>query len=60
MAYRSMYSYVWDLAEAGVISMADALRASDIHDISFYNYGHMRTARLDWMGEALAALELAE
>ena len=33
------------------------LHASGVEDLAFYNYGHLRRASLDWMGEALAALE---
>ncbi len=43
-----MFCYAWDLAESGVVSVADALRASGIEDVSFYNYGHLRKANLDW------------
>ncbi len=41
-------------------AVADAvatLHASGVEDLAFYNYGHLRRASLDWMGEALAALE---
>ena len=38
-----------------VIDGVAALIAAGIHDIAFYNYGHLRQASLDWMGDALAA-----
>ncbi len=38
-----------------VIDGVAALIAAGIHDIAFYNYGHLRQANLDWMGDALAA-----
>ncbi len=38
-----------------VIDGVAALVAAGIHDIAFYNYGHLRQASLDWMGDALAA-----
>lgn len=38
-----------------VIDGVAALVAAGIHDIAFYNYGHLRQASLDWIGDALAA-----
>jgi len=47
-----------DLAtRADVIAAVAALDAGGVEDIAFYNYGHLRQASLDWMGDALAALE---
>jgi len=34
VAYRAIYSYAWDLAEAGVASVADELRARHINTIT--------------------------
>lgn len=39
-----------------VIDGVAVLIAAGIHDIAFYNYGHLRQASLDWMGDALAAI----
>lgn len=36
-----------------VIAAVGALVAGGVRDISFYNYGHLRMASLDWMAEAL-------
>lgn len=43
------------VARQDVIDGVAALVAAGIHDIAFYNYGHLRQASLDWMGDALAA-----
>ena len=43
-------------ARQDVIDGVAALVAAGIHDIAFYNYGHLRQASLDWMGDALAAV----
>lgn len=40
-----------------VIDAVAALNDAGIEDVAFYAYGHLRTASLDWMGAALAALE---
>lgn len=40
-----------------VVDAVAALHAGGVEDLAFYNYGHLRQASLDWMGEALAALE---
>lgn len=40
-----------------VLDAVAALAAGGVEDLAFYNYGHLRQASLDWMGEALAALE---
>ena len=45
--------------EDQVIAAVRALHDGGVSDISFYNYGHLRAASLDWMGTALAALEVA-
>ena len=31
-----------------------ALAAGGVEDIAFYNYGHLRQASLDWIGQALS------
>ena len=47
-----------DLASReAVLDAVAALAAGGIEDLAFYNYGHLRQTSLDWMGEALAALE---
>lgn len=47
-----------DLASRQAVADAvAALHAGGIEDLAFYAYGHLRRASLDWMGEALAALE---
>ena len=47
-----------DLADRqAVVDAVQALRAGGVEDLAFYNYGHLRQASLDWMGEALARLE---
>ena len=38
-----------------VIDGVAALVEAGINDIAFYNYGHLRQANLDWMGDALGA-----
>jgi hypothetical protein len=40
-----------------VIAAVAALADAGIEDIAFYNWGHLRAASLDWMADALAALE---
>ncbi len=42
---------------ASVAAAVTALSDGGIEDISFYNWGHLRPASLDWMGDALAQLE---
>ena len=50
-----------DLAtREAVMDAVAALHAGGVEDIAFYNYGHLRQASLDWMGEALAALEQSQ
>jgi hypothetical protein len=44
-------------SEDQVVAAVRALHDGGVTDIGFYNYGHLRTASLDWMGSALAALE---
>ena len=47
-----------DLCSADqVIAAVRTLHDGGVSDIGFYNYGHLRTASLDWLGAALAALE---
>jgi hypothetical protein len=44
-----------DFADADSVAQAvDCLRNADVNGISFYNYGHLKTASLDWMRDALA------
>ena len=40
-----------------VLDAVAALAAGGVEDLAFYNYGHLRQVSLDWMEEALAALE---
>ena len=43
-----------DLASRdAVIGAVAALHAAGVEDIGFYNYGHLRQASLDWVGDAL-------
>ncbi|WP_421723146.1 hypothetical protein [Bauldia sp.] len=47
-----------DLDSRGaVIDAVAALSEAGVTDLAFYNYGHLRPASLDWIGDALAALE---
>ncbi len=49
-----------DLANRGdVMSAVDTLVSGGVSDLAFYNYGHLRKPSLDWVGEALGALETA-
>lgn len=41
--------------QLSVNAAVSTLREAAVDGISFYNYGHLRTASLDWMGNALAA-----
>jgi len=43
-------------SKAEVVAAVAALAAAGIRDIAFYNYGHLRQASLDWLGEAMATL----
>ncbi|NOZ33418.1 MAG: hypothetical protein GXP01_10255 [Alphaproteobacteria bacterium] len=43
-----------------VIDAVGALKAGGISDIAFYNFGHMRRASVDWVGDALAASGLTQ
>ena len=43
-------------SEAEVVAAVRTLVDGGVSDIGFYNYGHLRTASLDWMGTALAAV----
>jgi len=36
-----------------------ALRAGGVSEVAFYNWGHLRDGRLDWIAEGFAALEKA-
>ena len=40
-----------------VIAAVDGLQQAGITDIAFYNYGHLRSASMEWIGAALAGLE---
>ncbi|MCP4380603.1 MAG: hypothetical protein GY798_04150, partial [Hyphomicrobiales bacterium] len=40
-----------------VVAAVGALTEGGIADIGFYNFGHLRRASLDWIRDALAALE---
>ena len=42
---------------ASVAAAVMALFDGGIQDISFYNWGHLRPASLDWMGDALKLIE---
>ena len=37
-----------------------ALGAGGLREVAFYNWGHLRDANIDWIGEGLAAIESAE
>lgn len=41
----------------GVTAAVETLVSGGVADISFYGYGHLRTASLDWMGAALEMVE---
>ncbi len=44
-----------DLKSRGeVVAAAEAMRDAGIADIAFYNYGHLRSANLGWIADALA------
>jgi len=46
-----------DLKSRGeVVAAVEALRDSGITDVAFYNYGHVRSASLGWIKDALAIL----
>jgi len=46
-----------DLKSRGeVVAAVEALRDSGITDVAFYNYGHVRSASLGWIKDALAVL----
>lgn len=40
-----------------VVSAIGALVAGGVRDFAFYNYGHLRKPSLDWIGEAIHAVE---
>lgn len=43
-----------DLATKGdFIAAVEALRAGGVDELAFYNYGHLRRANLQWIGDAL-------
>ena len=44
---------------AQVVAAVKTLAAGGVDNIAFYNYGHLRRPGLDWVGEALSALEHA-
>ena len=47
-----------DLIDRNQVAAAvQTLVAGGIDDIAFYNYGHLRRPGLDWVGDALSALE---
>ncbi len=49
-----------DLANRNeVVSAVETLVSGGVNDLAFYNYGHLRKPSLDWVGEALGALEAA-
>jgi len=41
-------------SESAVIDAVSALWNSGVKDIGFYNYGHIRSQSLNWIGKALA------
>ncbi len=46
-----------DLTDAGMVADAvAALARGGIHDVGFYNYGHLRASALDWIAGAFQAL----
>jgi hypothetical protein len=46
-----------DLRSRGeVIAAVQALHEAGIDEIAFYNYGHLRSASLGWIGDAMKAL----
>ena len=43
-----------DLASKGeFLAAVEALRAGGVDELAFYNWGHLRRANLEWIGEAL-------
>lgn len=47
-----------DLATKGeFIAAVEALWAGGVTDLAFYNYGHLRRANLNWIGDALRGLK---
>ncbi len=45
-----------DLASKGdFIAAVEALRDGGVEELAFYNYGHLRRANLQWIGDALGA-----
>ena len=66
MSNKAIYAYAWDLAEAGVAETAGQFRrlgldtvsiAGGVTELAFYNWGHLRGANVEWIGEALALLK---
>ncbi|MHA1157702.1 MAG: hypothetical protein ACTSP2_02990 [Alphaproteobacteria bacterium] len=48
-----------DLTSAAAVAGAIAtLARGAVHDVGFYNYGHLKASALDWIGDAFKALEL--
>jgi hypothetical protein len=43
-------------SKSEVVAAVAGLKAAGITDIAFYNYGHVRSSGLQWIGEALAAI----
>ena len=43
-------------ARASSSPRSAALRAGGVDELAFYNWGHLRRANLDWIGEALAGM----
>lgn len=41
--------------EAGFSATVRSLTEAGLNDLAFYNFGHMRTANLEWIGRALQA-----
>ena len=39
-----------------VVAAVEALRDTGITDVAFYNYGHVRSASLGWIADALSVL----
>jgi hypothetical protein len=55
---RGILRPAWpDLAsKADVVDSVAALAKGGVTDIAFYNWGHLRSANVDWIGEALKSL----
>jgi hypothetical protein len=44
------------VGEDQIVAAVRTLHDGGVTDLAFYNYGHLRTASLDWMGTALGAV----